>query len=118
MTTRKKTYFPQRTFDDDLEALSQLAASAGWNFTGVDFAQLAKDATEQRTERAQHDAEQLAFSHTRETFGIAQEARHRRFSAALNAARGAFRNDKAVLAQLNRFKRSMRRSATTKSSAA
>ena len=42
-------------------------------------------------------------------FGSAQEARYPRFAAALNAARGAFRNDKAVSAQLAKFKRSTSR---------
>ena len=45
------------------------------------------------------------------TFGSAQEARYQRFSAALNAARGAFRNDKVVTAQLAKFKRLAARSA-------
>jgi predicted phosphoadenosine phosphosulfate sulfurtransferase len=40
-----------------------------------------------------------------ETFGLRQEERYERFVAVLNAARMAFRKDKAVLAELERFKR-------------
>lgn len=107
----KRTYFPKKTFDDDLDAFGQLASSAGWNFSGVDIVQLVQDAADQRTERARHDAAQLEFDRLHEEFGLAQEARHARFSDALNAARGAFRRDKTILAQLDRFSRSTTHSA-------
>jgi hypothetical protein len=107
----KRTYFPQKTFDDDLSAFVQLVQSAGWTFSGVDVAQLAQDAVEQREERARHDAAQIEYERLHETFALAQEERHRRFTDALSAARGAFRRDKAVLAQLDRFRRSTRRPA-------
>ena len=102
----KKTYFPQKTFDDDLDAFAQLGSSHGWVFSGVDFDQLRQDAIDQREERAKFDAAELEYHRMREAFGMAQEARYLRFADALNAARGAFRRDKAVLAQLDRFRRS------------
>ena len=105
----KRTYYPNKTFDDDLNGFAQLATTEGWQFPGVDVAQVATDATDQRNERAQHDAAESQFDKLHETFGLAQEARYDRFAAALNAARGAFRSNKAVLAQLDHFRRSARR---------
>lgn len=77
-----------------------------------------KDAADQRTERATHDALESKYTHAHETFGVAQEQRHVRFSAALKAARGAFNKDKAVMAELDRFKKSVTRSKTKKVKAA
>lgn len=117
----KRTYYPAKTFDDDLDAFAQLANVENWSFSGIDTSQIIADAAEQRTERAQHDATESQFNKLHETFGLAQLARYERFSAALNAARGAFRNDKAVVAQLDRFRRSAHRApkpAATKSKAA
>lgn len=107
----KRTYYPTKTFDEDLNGFAQLATMEGWKFPGVDVAQIATDATDQRNERLQHDASESQFDKLHETFGLAQEARYDRFAAALNAARGAFRSNKAVLAQLNHFRRSARRTA-------
>jgi hypothetical protein len=109
-TTPKKTYLPQKTFDDDVDAFAQLATASGWNFSGVDMAQITQDAVDQRNQRSDHDRLELEYNHAHEAFGLAQEARYQRFADALNAARGAFRRDKAVLAQLDRFRRSMSRS--------
>jgi hypothetical protein len=105
----KRTYYPSKTFDDDLDALAQLAKTENWTFSGIDTAQIVQDALDQRNERAQHDAAEGQFDKLHETFGLAQEARHERFAAVLNAARGAFRSNKAVVAQLDRFRRSVRR---------
>ncbi len=104
----KRTYYPAKTFDDDLESFADLVKSENWSMSSVDCAQLAQDAVQQRQERLQHDSAEVQFAKLHETFGLAQEARHERFSAALNALRGAFRNDKAVVAQLDRFRRSTR----------
>jgi len=112
-----RTYYPPRTFDDDLAGLVSLYKSKKWSFSGVDLAQLQSDVTAQRTERTQHDQLQAEFEHVHSSFGQAQEQRYQRFSAALNAARGAFRNDKAVTASLNRFTRSARRAAKAKAAA-
>lgn len=110
----RKTYYPARTFDDDLTGFVQLAKEHKWSFSGVDFKQLEKDSVEQRAERTDHDALEGKWNHVHETFGLSQETRHARFSAALDAARGAFKNDKAVMAQLNKFKRSAGRRSVKK----
>jgi len=101
----RRTYHPSKTFDDDLDAFAQLAKAENWSFSGVNAAAIEQDSIDQRNERAAHDAAEGEFDKLHETFGLAQQARHERFSAALNAARGAFRNDKAVIAQLDRFRR-------------
>jgi hypothetical protein len=111
-TTKKKTgktYYPPKTFDDDLASLVELYKNENWSFSGVDFTQLTKDAGNQRDERLAHDGLQIQFDKVHQQFGEAQEARYQRFAAALHAARGAFRNDKAVTAQLDKFKRSVTR---------
>ena len=102
----KRTYYPAKTFDDDLDAFAQLAKTENWSFSGIDIAAIAQDSIDQRNERAAHDAAEGQFNKLHETFGLAQQARHERFAAALNAARGAFRNNKAVIAELERFRRS------------
>jgi hypothetical protein len=104
----RKTYFPAKTFDDDLDALVNLATDSGWTFSGTDQEQLQKDVVEQRADRASFDTTELEYNRVREQFGLAQEARYRRFTDLLNAARGAYRRDKAVMAQLTRFRRSAR----------
>ena len=101
----KRTYHPSKTFDDDLDAFAQLAKTENWSFSGINAAAIEQDAIDQRNERAAHDAAEGQFDKLHQTFGLAQQARHERFSAALNAVRGAFRNDKAVIAQLERFRR-------------
>ena len=106
-TLNKKTYYPPKTFDDDLEGLVLLFEEKGWVFSGVDVTALKTDQTEQRSERAVHDALEGKYLAEHERFGLAQEDRYQRFAAALNAARGAFRTDKAVMAELDRFKRSV-----------
>jgi len=103
---QKKTCYPPKTFDDVLDALVRLFLLKCWAFTGVDVDQLVADVDAQRAERAEHDALQSEYLALHETFGVNQEARYERFLAALNAARAVFRNDKAVMAELERFKRS------------
>ena len=106
--TSRKMYYPTRQFDDQLAELVQLFTSSGWSFSGVDMKQLRKDALEQRAERADHDAAEKAFEAAHAAFGVAQEARYERFAAALRAARGAFRADKAVRMKLAAFDRPAR----------
>lgn len=108
-TKKKRTYYPPKTFDDDLATFVKLFRSKSWSFSGVDVDQLEKDVPEQREERTAHDELESQYLALHESFGIAQEERYTRFAAALNAARGAFRRDKAVMAELDRFKRSIRR---------
>ena len=106
-----KTFYPPKTFDDDLVALVDLYKSSKWSFSNVDLNQLTKDSKDQRTARQAFDALQAQYDKAHAQFGSDQEARYQRFAAALNAARGAFRNDKTVTAQLAKFKRSATRKA-------
>ncbi|MFZ5467985.1 MAG: hypothetical protein ACOZIN_00995 [Myxococcota bacterium] len=103
MANKRKTYYPLKSFDDALTALVELFRKNNWGL--VDLARLATDAVEQRKERAFHVAAQAEFAKVHEAFGRAQHERFKRFAAALNAARGAFRNNPEVLAQLDVFKR-------------
>jgi len=103
--TLKKTFYPSKTFDAALAALVCLFIAKGWEFPGGALEQAAVDVDEQRAERAEHDALRSKYLALHETFGLRQEARYQRFLALLNAARGMFRGDKAVMAELDRFKR-------------
>lgn len=114
----KKTYYPKKTFDDDLAAFVALYVKKGWSFSNVDAATLQTDATAQREEREAHDALESEYNALHEDFGINQEARYQRFADALNAARGAFRRDKAVMAELDKFKRSVRKTKKTEKTGA
>ena len=104
--TLKRTYYPPKTFDDDLDALARLFQSKGWEFSGVDTEALIAGAETQREERAEHDSLRSEYVALHETFGLAQLARYTLFVTALRAARAAFRNDKAITAELDRFHRS------------
>ena len=99
----KRTFYPSRIFDDALEALVILFVAKGWLFPGIDIAQLQADVAAQRAQRIEHDTKQSEYLTLHETFGLEQLARYRRFIRALNAARGAFCEDKAVMAALERF---------------
>ncbi|MCK9460344.1 MAG: hypothetical protein M0R80_11965 [Proteobacteria bacterium] len=101
----KLAYHPMKTFDDLLEALVFLIQAKGWELSGVDLAQLETDVEAQRTERIEHDAAQSGFLALHERFAQAQDARYQRYATALAVARSVFRNDKAVLVELERFKR-------------
>ncbi|MBI2568693.1 MAG: hypothetical protein HYV63_16855 [Candidatus Schekmanbacteria bacterium] len=105
----KKTYYPSKTFDDDLAGFVDLFKQRGWMFSGTDPATLEQDAAAQREQRAAHDALERQYLAAHQQLGVDQEARYIRFTAALNAARGAFRRDKAIMAELSQFKRSLRR---------
>lgn len=111
-----KTYYPPKTFDDDLAGFVELYKASGWTFSNVDVNDLINDASKQRDERLAHDAAEVQYSKQHVNFGESQEQRHQRFSAALHAARGAFRNDKGVMAQLDKFKRSVSSKAKPKTS--
>ena len=101
----KKTFYPSKTFDDDLAAFVDMCATNGWQFPGISLKSLQAAVKAQRSERLSHDAQELSYYQAHENFGLAQAQRHALFSSALHAARGLFRNDKAVLAQLDRFTR-------------
>ena len=104
----KRTYYPARTFDDDLDSFGGLMKENGWTSFGITAEQLEQDAIAQRAQRAEHDALEAKWQAAHEAFGQAQEERYERFAAALGAARAAFRKDKSVMAALARYKRSMR----------
>lgn len=103
--TKGPNYYPSRNFDDSLDAFVRLVDSSKWSFPGVDLATLQKDVADQREERAQLAGAKAALALQETTFARNQHARYNRFSAVLNAARGVFRNDAAIIAQLDQFKR-------------
>ena len=107
----KRTYYPSKTFDDDLESFVKLAKSEGWHFSGIDLEQIARDAVEQRTEHGEYVAAEARFNDLHEQFGLAQEARYQRFAAALNAARAAFRGNETIMTQLEPSRPPARRTA-------
>src|SRR5262245_23168864 len=109
MSKKSKTVHPPKTFDDALAGLAGLCVAKRWSFSGVEKDQLTKDAEAQRTERAEHDKAESNFNALHETFSLNQAERYRRFISVLNAARSMFRGDKAVLAELERFKRESKR---------
>lgn len=107
--TEKRTYYPAKTFDDDLANLAGFVTDNKLTLGTLTGASLKKDGDTQRSERAQHDASERAWKAEHETFGTRQEDRYQRFAQALNAARALYRNDKIKLAELDQFKRSIRR---------
>ena len=109
MTETKKTFYPSKEFDDNLEGLSVVLADEGWEIPGVAVALIAEDAATQRAERAAHDAKRREYLALHEEFGLAQLARYKRFMAVLEALRGAFRDDKVVQTKLKEFGRKVGR---------
>ncbi len=109
-----KTYFPTKVFDDHLDGLAKMCKEKGWSFSGTDVKQLEKDATEQRSERAAFDKQERQYFGARQTFGETQQQRYDRYSAILQAARGAFKKDRSVMAELAKFKRPSNRKAKAK----
>ena len=101
----KRTYYPSNEFEKQLGDLATLAQDKGWDFPSDAVAQLVADADAQHAERAAHEAARIAFVAQHETFGLAQLARYKRFVALLKAMRAMFRDDKVVLAELDRFNR-------------
>ncbi len=102
MTTRKP-YYPSKTFDEDLGAFVDMCTVNKWEFPGIPLKSLQDAIAAQRAERASHDALELQYRKQHESFGVAQAQRYALFACALHAARGLFRNNRAVLAQLARF---------------
>ena len=105
----KLRYYPSKVFDDLMEALVFLILAKGWELTGVDLDQLETDVEAQRAERVELDKAQGELLALRERFCQAQDARYQRYATALAVIRSAFRNDKAVMAELDRFKRVAKR---------
>jgi hypothetical protein len=107
---RRKTYYPSKVFDERLKNMVRMLMDKGLSFPCVSAEQLAADAEAQRVERAEHDAKRREYLALHETFGLAQLARYQRFMAVLEAMRGIFRDDKAVMAELDEFTRATPRS--------
>src|SRR5437660_1480203 len=81
----RKTYYPAKTFDDDLVGLGKLFKTHKWSFSGVKSgADLEKSGGTQRKERKQHDAVESHYLALHESFGLAQETRYHEFAKALN----------------------------------
>jgi hypothetical protein len=104
-----RTYVPQRTFDDDMEGLISLLIQINFSCSHVDINQLKEDVRRQREERAAHDALAAKYRQVHAQFAVAQLERHGRYVRILNAARAAFRGDKAMLAALEKFGRKYNR---------
>ena len=102
---RKHTYTPQRTFDTDLDGLMRLLSGLGFTCSHIDIEQCKQDVLDQRKSRAEHDALEARYLETHARFQLEQRERHKRYLQVLVAARGAFRDDKAVLAALQNFSR-------------
>jgi hypothetical protein len=103
--TVKKTFYPPKGFEKEIADLTKPVQDKGWEFPGNAVAQLAADSEAQHAERADLEAARIALVAMHETFGLAQLARYKRFVALLKAARAMFREDKVVLAELDRFNR-------------
>jgi hypothetical protein len=99
----KRTFFPQRNFDDTFAAFVDMCVHNKWEFPGIPLKMLQDSVKAQRQERSAHDAMQLQYRKLHESFGISQAQRYALFASALHAARGLFRGNKPVMAQLARF---------------
>ena len=102
---RNKTYSPQKTFGNDFEGLVNLLCSKNFTCSAVDIEQGKREALKQRTSQAEYDALKAAYLEAHERFMAEQEDRHKSYSRLLNAARGAYRDDPAMLAALANFQR-------------
>ena len=107
--SNKKTYSPAKTFDDDFARLIALCQEESWNVPSHDMKALGNEVEAQRLERADHDADEMRWKEKHENFGIEQEERYLAYSSILNGMRGIFRGDKAKLAKLAVFTRSIRK---------
>lgn len=103
--TLPRTFPIPRTFDNDLPGLVELLLSKNFSFSLVDILQCQKDAVEQREARARHDALQAKYLETHAQFAVDSCERYGRFVQLLNAARVAYRDDKAMMAALQKYTR-------------
>jgi hypothetical protein len=101
----KKTYNPQKTFSTDLEGTVNFLVAKNFTCSVVDIEQLKQDVIKQHASKAAFEALKAAYLEARERFLEEQSERHMRYTQLLNAARGAFRHDKATLAALANFQR-------------
>ena len=107
-----RTNYPRKDFDDRFEGLVNLCREKGWVVPGLDPTKLADEVRAQRRERADHESLKAKYREAHESFGLRQEQRAAHFQALLEALRGIFRKDKAVLAQLAIFTGTQRRNGT------
>ena len=117
--TTKRTYAPQRTFDIDYDGLVSLLLQKNFSCSHVDIDVCKQDVQKQRQDRAEGDALEERHREHQARFSDEQLERHGRYSQLLNAARGIFRDDKAMMALLEKFgRRSTRRSGKDETTAA
>jgi hypothetical protein len=100
-----KIYSPPRTFGIDYDRLVKFAREKSFVFSSVDLARCEQDVVDLHAERAAHDAAEATYRELHTKFALAQRDRYIRFSQLLEAARGAFRSDPAMLAVLKSFTR-------------
>jgi hypothetical protein len=102
--SNRKIYYPQRNFDDTFAAFVDMCTLHTWEFPGIQLTSLQDAVKQQRSERAAYEALALQYRKVRMAFAQSQAERHALFCAALHAARGSFRNNHPVRAQLDRFR--------------
>lgn len=101
--TTTHTFIPERSFADKLEGLVKFLMEQGFTFSLIDINQCLQDAIKQREERTFHDALAAKYREVHARFAVDQRERYRRYVRLLNAARAAYRDDKAMLAAISRF---------------
>jgi hypothetical protein len=103
----KAIYSPPRTFAIDYAALVKLAREKNFVFSSVDLARCEQDVVEQNADRAEHDTAETKYREIHAKFALGQRERYVRYSQLLEAARGAFRSDPAMLAVLKKLSRKL-----------
>jgi hypothetical protein len=102
---RKQTYVPQKTFDIDFEGLVNLLSGKNFTCSAVDIEQCKQEVLQQRLSRAAYEALKASYFEAHKRFVAKQRDRHKLYGRLLSAARGAFREDPAMLAALANFQR-------------
>lgn len=112
--TLKRTFPVPRTFDDSYSGLVELLLEKQFSFSLIDILQCKKDTADQRQARSEHDALEAEYRETHAQFAVESRERYGRFVRLLNAARAAYRDDKAMMAALEKYTRKRtRRSSET-----
>lgn len=101
----KPTFAPQRSFADHYEGLVKMLMEKAFLFSHININQCLQDTIAQREERANHDALEAKYREAHARFAVNQRERFGRYIRLLDAARAAFRDDKAMLAALRNFAR-------------
>jgi hypothetical protein len=105
----KKVYNPQKTFSVDFEGLVNLLVEKDFTCSAVDIEECKKQVLKQRTSKAAFEALKASYVEAHARFLEEQSEHHMLYTRLLNAARGAFRHDKAMLAALANFQRKVTR---------